>query len=662
MQLRIPLFFAVAWVTLLGDLLYSQTLTIEHVLNMQRLRDIALSPDGRSVAYVVQQPKSLDDSRGPTNTEIHLANTQGGDPVQLTHNPGRDSSPQWSPDGKTLAFISDRAGQPGSQLYALNPGHDTLQTLTRHTSGIISFAWSPDGKRIAFLADQPLSEEQQERRRRGDDAIVLDGFDTDQNRPLRKLWILDCARGVIQQVDTGAHHVTKFRWSPAGERFLVVVTNDANLDYEWTRAQLAVVPTTGGKVRKYCATRGKIESLQWLPDGSGISFLGAAANGTEQAPGSLFVCREIGSVPVNLTLGKPFTVQSYRWFPNGEGVALTFVERNTRYLGTLNVSSGEISRLTARDQMVAPNISLSHDGTTIAYNCEEPQLPEDLHAGPLRGPHQKLTRLNPVLEELTYGATREFDWTARDGWDITGILITPVGYQAGDRCPTIVYVHGGPESMDLNGFNVQRHQLLAANGYAVFLPNYRGSVGRGVHYMISNHGDRGGKDFLDILDGVDALVEAGIADPDKLGIAGWSYGGFMSCWAVTQTTRFKAAMIGMGISNWYSLMGLCPVPIWNAEAHFLTWHYDNPEAYWKFSPVLNVRKVKTPTLLLYGERDPFIPPAQGREFYRGLQYYGVPSQMVVYPREGHGLGEPWHRKDASERELAWFNRYVKGVN
>ena len=249
-------------------------------------------------------------------------------------------------------------------------------------------------------------------------------------------------------------------------------------------------------------------------------------------------------------------MQSYRWSPDAKSCLLTFVERNRRYLADLDTSSREVTKLSGTPQVISPKISLSHDGEFFAGIFETPSLPPDIWAGRLDEERVQITHLNPALEKLSYGETEEIDWKAQDGWDITGILVKPVGSQPEQQHPMIVHVHGGPESVDLNGFQISWAQLFAAHGYAVFLPNYRGSIGRGVGYTIANHGDRGGKNFLDILDGVDALVECGIADPQRLGIGGRSYGGFMSAWAVTQTQRFKAAVVGVGITNWYSLMGM----------------------------------------------------------------------------------------------------------
>ena len=639
-----------------------RTLTIDDILSLRQLREVRLSPDGSQVAFVVDEPLGEEHSKDPVNTDLYVISSSGGNPRRLTTNPYGDWAPQWSSDGGSMAFLSIRDPRKGSQVFAVAATGEDVRQLTNHLTAVAAFAWSPSGKQIAFLAAEPAPEDVQERQRKGDDEIVLDSFDTDENAPPQRLWILDLATGRTRQVEAGEDHITRVSWSPDGSQFLLTIAEDANLDYEWTRSRLAVVPVSGGEPKLYCPTRGKMVSPAWIPDGSGISFLGASANGTEQSPGSLFVCKGAGSKPVDLTEGRQYTAQSYHWLPDGKSALLGIVERNTRYLARLETGSREIEKLSDASKVLSSNISLSADGRQVACAFEKPDAPTDVFAGPLGGELRQITHLNPGLEGITYGETEEVDWKARDGWDITGVLVKPVDYEPGSSYPTIVQVHGGPESADLNGFQIRWAQLFAAHGYAVFLPNYRGSIGRGVEYTIANHGDRGGKDFEDILDGVDALVERGIADPERLGVGGWSYGGFMSAWAVTQTHRFKASVVGEGITNWYSLMGMAPVPVWNAEAHFLVWHYDDPKAYWKFSPVLQVKKVKTPTLMIWGEKDPFIPPAQAREFFRGLRYYGVPSELVIYPREGHGFREPLHRKDAYRRVLEWYEQWVKGAS
>ena len=429
-------------------------LSSEDILSMRTIQSLALSPDGSRIVFEVNEPFDEGVSKSPVNTELWMTSLDGADLRQLTFNPGSDSSPRWSPDGTSIAFLSLRPGTVGHQLFSIRKDGGESRQLTNHGAPISSFAWAPNGRQIAFLATEPLSDLLKERSRRGDDEIVLDSFDTDQNAPLQRLWVFDLSTASTRLVPIGEFHVTSVSWSPDSSRFLLTITDDANLDHEWTRSRLVVVPASGGTPVAYCSTRGKLAKPSWIPDGSGISFLGASANGTEQAPSSLFVCREVGGIPQNLTAGKPFTVQSYQWLADSGSVVLTILERNSRYLATLDIRSKRLRRLSDPSGVVSTEFSLSRDGLSVVCVLETPNKPPDLWSGPLGQTLRQITHSNPRLEKLQYGETEEIDWKARDGWDITGVLVKPVDYQKGKRYPMIVQVHGGPESADLNGFQV----------------------------------------------------------------------------------------------------------------------------------------------------------------------------------------------------------------
>jgi dipeptidyl aminopeptidase/acylaminoacyl peptidase len=277
------------------------------------------------------------------------------------------------------------------------------------------------------------------------------------------------------------------------------------------------------------------------------------------------------------------------------------------------------------------------------------------------GAQKQLTHVNPELSNCRFGESSEVIWKSRDGLRISGVLIRPVGYQSGTRVPLVVQVHGS-QVADVNEFQgswMNWGQLLAARGYAVLLPNYRGSLTDGARFARANQGDLGGKDFEDVLDGVDAVVKLGIADPERVGIGGVSYGGFLTAWAVTQTARFKAAVMGIGISNWVSMAGQTPGPEGMVRFYWLHSPYRNPEMFWSRSPLAFVEKVKTPIFIYACERDPLVPVSQSREFFRGLQHFGVPSEFVLYPREGHSIQEPNHLRQNLKRILNWYDRYLK---
>jgi dipeptidyl aminopeptidase/acylaminoacyl peptidase len=293
---------------------------------------------------------------------------------------------------------------------------------------------------------------------------------------------------------------------------------------------------------------------------------------------------------------------------------------------------------------------------------ETPVRPPDVWMGSIDKPLRQATHCNPQLEGIEYGQSEDLSWKATDGLEITGVLIKPAGYKPGQRSPLIVLPHGGPEGVDLNGFQITWGQFLAAHGYAVLFPNFRGGIGRGSKYTVLDNGDLGGKDFEDIMTGVDTVIARGVGDPDRLGIGGWSYGGFMSAWAVTQTNRFKAAIVGAGVSDWYTILAETPVPLWTVQVHFEAWAWDQPEAFRKHSPIEFVQQVKTPVLLFHGDHDNMIPISQARGYFRALRHYNVPSSLVVFPREGHGVRETAHRIDLYNRTLAWYDKYVKPVN
>jgi len=273
---------------------------------------------------------------------------------------------------------------------------------------------------------------------------------------------------------------------------------------------------------------------------------------------------------------------------------------------------------------------------------------------------KQLTNAIPNLHDFTLGEQEIITWTSRDGWMIHGVLIKPVGYEKEKRYPLIVNPHGGPTSLISNGFLGMGlwGQLLAARGYAVFFPNFRGSTGFGLKFAEANVGDMGGIDFQDIEAGVDSLIERGIADPERLGIGGWSYGGFMTCWTVTQTDRYRAAVMGAGISNWLSFHGNSHLHTWDAN-HYDTNPYEQNGLYAKFSGMNYVSRVKTPTLILHGELDRDVPPEQSYQFYRALHDHGVETELVIYPREGHGISEKKHWLDLHRRIAAWYDKHLR---
>ena len=639
----------------------SHALTIEDVLSMRRAKTVTFSPDGKHVVAVIEEPNTATSSRGPMNNELWLLSVDGESSKRLTDYPGPDSEPRWSPKGRYLAFLSDRSGQ-GNQIHLLEWSTNKVTLLTRHPTSLSSFTWSPTGDEIAYLAPLPVSEEENSRGQLGWDAIEVPLSGRDRTSPPQRIWIVELASQKAREINVGAWHISSLQWSHRGE-FLIVGVPEPNPDLQNLKPQLMTMSVTGGQPEPYCQVPGHISRATWSPNGRSVAFLGVSGEGPDAFPGILYICSSQGERPRPLNLRAPFTIQSYQWMPDGESLLIAVSHRVYQYLGRISVGGGEIQRLTPSgfNLPTRTDVSISGNGEMLSCLLTSGNHPADVWVGPVTGRLRQLTRLNPRLEERSYGATEEFKWQARDGLEITGLLIRPVGYEEGRRYPLVVQIHGS-QIMDIDEFQaswMNWGQILASRGFAVLLPNYRGSLGRSAQFARANHGDLGGRDLEDILDGVDVLVAHGLADPERLGIGGVSYGGFLTAWAITQTQRFKAAVMGLGISNWVSMAGLTPGPksmlsiYWGG--HF---PYQRDSLLWRRSPIASVGKVNTPTLIFAGENDPFVPVSQSREFFRGLRYFGVPSQMVVYPREGHSIRERNHLKDLFERIVSWYERYL----
>ena len=636
-------------------------LSIEDMLSLRRIEAAQISPDGSKVAFVILEPNDKSHSRDPESQVIWLVGTEGGAPSPYTPHPGRAFSPRWSPDSQALAFLSIRAETSGSQIYLMPVDGGEPRKLTSHDAPVATFHWSPDGRSIAYLVPYPRSDlEKDERKKLGYDEIELGPSESLPLRNLNRLWTVNVKTGRAEQVQIGPKHVMDMDWSPDGSRFLLTVADSPYPDDMYLRPRLVTVSSSGGKPTLYCATLGKLRGASWSPDGKSIAFMGSLKGGADFYPGGLFQCSGPGSAPRNLVQESSFSVETFRWGADGRWLLVSVADGAQHYLGRLGLKSGKLTRLTTQPWQLQyrSHYSLSSVGDRIACVLSRYDQPPDLWMVPAAGGARQLTQLNPELENRSYGQTREVRWKARDGLEITGVLIRPVESRPGERFPMIAYIHGS-NSTDFIDFQV-RAQFLAAHGYAVFLPNYRGSITGGARFQQGNQTDFGGKDFADILDGVQAMLDRGIGDPDRLGVVGESYGGYLSAWTVTQTPRFRAAVMIFGISSWFSLhAGLTMAPESGAKLEWLRAPYEHPERLWDRSPVAHIRNVKTPTLLLWGENDPFIPLSQGHEFFRGLRNYHVPSQLIVYPREGHGLRERNHLEDYYRRILGWFDRYVK---
>jgi len=638
-------------------------LTPEDVLSFRLVDDAQISPDGTCVAFVVGD-SFKSDSKWPKST-IWVVDTAGGEPRQLTGGPRTDALPRWSPDGQKLAFLSDRLKDGQRQVFVMSRDGGEALALTDIQGaiptprGLNALQWSPDGQCLAFLREDPETDAERQRREALDDAVEFE-----QNPKFVRVWTVDVATKDLRCVSPDGMQIWEFGWSPDSQQMAAVVS-DVPYEWAWYTNRLVRFRCAGPATTIWQSKR-QVALPVWSPDASQIAFISSNWSDRNCIAGDVWVVSANGGQARDISAGIEASLGWIEWYPEGQQLLAIGHDHGGVALYQLFVDGSDRLKLWWSLKAVAeahwPRFSRSQNGTLaiVRETCDRPRDVCVLPPGSARLEGWKqLTDLHPQAADISIGETTVRRWQGADGRDMQGLLITPVGHEPGKKCPLIMWVHGGPTGVSAFRYYAAFgwNQLLANTGYAVFLPNYRGSVGWGLEFAESNIGDMGGQDFQDMLLGVDSLIAAGLADPDRLAIAGWSYGGFTAAWAVSQTKRFKAAVMGAGISHWLSFHGKSALADWDA-IHYATSPYEAGGLFQKCSPLTYYENLQTPTLILHGEEDQDVPVEQSYLFYRALKDKGVPTELVVYPREDHAIKERAHLLDMSKRVLEWIGRYL----
>jgi len=555
-----------------------------------------------------------------------------------------DRSPRWSPDGKTLAFLSNRGEE--TQIYLLPGDGGEARALTKGKNSAGEFAWSPDGKRIAFLAQEPKTDEEERKEKDKDDERVADVMDK-----VRRLWIVEVESGAVRQITKGEWEVKSIDWSPDGKTVYAIATDRPHTD-QWLD-RIVAIAMGDGAVREIVAPRGPIGDMHVSRDGATIAFVGSRVDGP--SPHDLFVVAAGGGAARNLTatsLDRPF--YSYKWLADGSIEALVGTGFTSRLYRV--TQDGRVEALPAFP--VHPSSFDAAASGEIAFVGETTTEAPELWIAKAGGAAERVSNFHAAWKDVALSKPEFFRYRSFDGVEIEAELLKPLGYKEGKRVPLIVDVHGGPTGAWRDRFD-RWGQLLATRGYAVLYPNVRGSTGYGEKFVEMNRADWGGGDFKDVMAGVDYLIAKGVADPERLGIGGWSYGGYMSAWAITQTTRFKASIVGAGLSDLAAEYGTEQGPEY--DEWFFGLPYENLDKFLASSPIRYVKNARTPTLILHGKEDPTDPIGQGQQLYRALKRYDVPVEFVIYPRELHPVREEKHTLDLLRRVIEWYDKYVKGA-
>jgi dipeptidyl aminopeptidase/acylaminoacyl peptidase len=650
--------------------------TFDDVLQVKQVQGAQLSPDGRAVVYTVRQWEA-DGERMESRTRVWRVAADGQSPArQLAYGERGDSQPQWSPDGRFISFLSARgAADARPQLYVLPADGGEAQKITESKEGVTAYAWAPDSARIAYVSTDPRTADEDAAIRRRDDERVFEGDFRYQH-----LWMVTVPLpGAPATADAGLRLTegTAYTvqgapsWAPDGTR--LVFTGAATPMLRDNRRDVYVLTLDPRGVEKISTNFGSDGAPRWSSDGRTIAWtmephpMPPHADGTAIGPvvqSKLVLydvatrrARDVSSPAFDTDAGTPV------WTLEGQRVMFTAGKRAYTEAFAYDVSTGRYTQLTTGRTL--QGLSVSRDGRTIAFTMETPDAAAEVFVtDPSFSRPRRLTSTNPQLGEIRQGRTEVITWKGHDGLEVEGVLLLPVDDAPGRRYPLLVVAHGGPAGAYVNGFRLgglEGGQVWAGRGWAVFYPNPRGSTNYGERTLQANVNDWGGGDYRDIMTGVDALVARGLADPDRLAHIGWSYGGYMTAWMITQTTRFKAAMVGAGLTNMWSMYGTNDIP-----SVLISYFGGIPNAktlplYLERSAMSHIDKVTTPTLILHGANDERVPTGQAHELYRGLKDRAIPTELVFYPREGHGIQEYHHQKDRLERIHDWVTRHTLGA-
>jgi dipeptidyl aminopeptidase/acylaminoacyl peptidase len=619
----------------------AKLLTPEASLNLRSLSDLQFSPDGTRVAFVVAEPPKGERRA----SHIWLYDEESGAVRQFTYSAKDETLPRWSPDGKQLAFLSNR--EDHQQIYIMRADGGEAAAVTKGKRNVRSFAWSPDGKQIAFLAPSANSEVEEKKDKDKDDARVVD---KDDKQP--RLWLLTLATGEAKALTDSKWEMSELAWLTAGERIVVSASDHPESDQETHRIFSISVPD--GSRRLILAPHGPFRDLQASPDGATVSYVGSRVDGP--APHDLMLLDISKRATRNLTgASLDRSVREQRWTKDGSVLALYADGFRNKLVG---FSPDGMSKNPANP----PTGNVTHFAVSetgdIVFVGQSATTPPEIWSWDQKESPKQISHFNDTWRQFTLSTPQFYKYKSFDGVEIEAALLKPTGAESKVPLPLIALIHGGPTSNWQDSIEVWG-QLLAARGYAVFYPNIRGSVGYGQKFIEMNRGDWGGADFKDVMWGLKDLIDRGIADPSKLGIGGWSYGGYMAEWAVTQTNDFKAAVSGAGLSDLISEYGSEEHPSYDEWFYGVPYESDSLVRYLNSSPFTQLKNAKTPTLILQGEADTTDPPGQSQELYRGLKHYGVETQLVLYPREPHALHEEKHLLDRLNRMLVWYEKYAK---
>jgi dipeptidyl aminopeptidase/acylaminoacyl peptidase len=612
--------------------------TIATLLRVQTFEQVAISPDGSRVAYVKVVRGANGEKTKDTGVYVQASSGATAATLVVARKTEEASAVAWSPDSMHIAFVTD-------QLYVASRDGTNVRALTTGNVALAMPRWSPDGKSIAVLMIENAS-------RKGGalEAMTPPSGDIEMQVEEQRIAVVDVAAKTIAFSTPTNMYIYDFDWSPDSRSFVAEAAFGSGDDNYWV-GELWRFDRGDMKGRSIYKPALQLANPRWSPDGKSIAFIEGLMSDEGSTGGDVFLMSVDGGAATNLTPGWRASATTIEWL---DAQRILVGENNNGLSGFATLSpSGTIKELWSGEGKITNatlvGLSIARDGVTTAAINDNFQRPPEVVSGPI-GSWKPLTHANDGVQPM-WGRSQNVNWTS-DGYRVQGWLLFPKEMK--DKMPLVVQVHGGPSSGAMSQWPQLNLAALVANGYAVLLPNPRGSYGQGEAFTQANVKDFGYGDLRDIVRGVDAAVAAAPIDKDRVGIWGWSYGGYMTMWAVTQTQRFKAAVAGAGLSNWQSYYGENSIDQWMVP-FFGASVYDDPYIYRRSSPIEFIKNAKTPTLVVVGDRDGEVPAPQSFEFWHALRTLGVKTKLVVYPNEGHRFVDPAHKRDLARRIVMWFD-------
>ena len=636
--------------------------TPDEQMKVKVVGSVQVSPDGKRVVYTVNEPV-MTAEKSEYLTHIWMANADGSSSFQFTFGEKSCTNPQWSPEGKWIAFTSSRSGKNNVWLIRADGGE--AEQLTDVKSGVSGFQWSPDGAWVAFAMADPKSEQEEKDEKAKNDAKVVD-----ENFKMTHLWVIPVAKD--DQGKREAKQLTKgdftvggglgggWNWSPDSKTIAFSHTPTPRVN-DWPLADISTVDVATGEIKPLVKTGAAEGGPQYSPDGKWIAYTGSDDPPTWGFTFWVYVIPAGGGQSRKLAATFDEQPDLAGWSADGEWIYFDETVGTMSRLGALPVDGGAPKWIDGGGWVFGANLNRTRTmfGLTAQWWDKAPEAyvtPAD------RWAPVQVSKANADIPKHPLGKTEVVKWKSKDGMEIEGLLTYPVNYEAGKRYPMVLIIHGGPAGVFVQSFVANRSVYptasYAAQGWAVLRCNIRGSSGYGKKFRYANYKDWGGMDYQDLMTGVDAVIQKGVADPDRLAVSGWSYGGYMTSWIITQTKRFKAASVGAPVTNLMSFTGTADIPGFIPD-YFGAEFWDHPEIYAKHSAMFNVKGASTPSLIQHGERDERVPVGQGYELYNALKRQGTAVKMVTYPRQPHGLQEPRLVLDAAKRNVEWFSQYLK---